>query len=246
MHIDWDDQAPSPSTTLRISGVRPCRGSLPRLLLFALMLELAFISSVASSLFPEFANPWFVAFAWTWLRNFLIELALVIIAPVSIPCDTNLFGMYCFFSAPRAGVDARAFPARFVPNERFSNPSSARRYSFKSPVNDWQFLTCTNSFFMHPEGLLVFAFGGPLKAVLSGPCAHGDFHVHQGTLSRRPFSRASLEGFAAWVLELAGAAQRGSKRCCLARCQPSRDRSHGPNHICLLYQLARLPKFHVP
>ena len=40
--------------------------------------------------------------------------------------------------------------------------------------------------------------------------------------------------------------QRGSKRCCLARCQPSRDRSHGPNHICLLYQLARLPKFHVP
>lgn len=42
--------------------------------------------------------------------------------------------------------------------------------------------------------------------MLSGPCAHGDFHAHQGTLSRRPFSCASPEGFAAWALELPGLA----------------------------------------
>ena len=63
----------------------------------------------------------------------------------------NLFGMYCFFSAPRAGVDARAFPARFVPNERFSNPSSARRYSFKSPVNDWTVLD-VHKFILYAPG----------------------------------------------------------------------------------------------
>ena len=34
--------------------------------------------------------------------------------------------------------------------------------------------------------------------MLSGPCAQGDFHAHQGTLSRRPFSCASPEGFAVW------------------------------------------------
>ena len=196
--------SPSPSTTLRISGVRPCRGSLPRLLLFALMLELAvprickpLICRLCLDVVAELPDRTCIGHHCARLDSMWYKICLECTASSPLLERELMHG-----HSQLGSFLMSAFLTLLQHGDIHSNHLWMIDSSWRAQIHS----LCTRECPKGVEGLLVFAFGGPLKAVLSGPCAHGDFHAHQGTLSRRPFSCASPEGFAAWALELAGAA----------------------------------------